>query len=129
MAEVPYFVDRSLVTVSPKRVKAGEAFTVHIKGIGWTELDNGVAVTYDNAYMGYACGFSSNGDITLNLIAAGPPGTHLIDLYPMLYRAGGGRATEIWNFQVPQLTALQDHPGLALGYRLPIYRLAIEVVE
>lgn len=129
LAEVPYFTERSLVGVSPKRVKAGETFTVQIKGIGWTELDNGVAVTYDNAYIGYACGFNSNGDITFSfLVATGGPGTHLIDLYPMLYRAKGKHPPEYWNFQLPHLTALQDHPGLALGYKLPVFRLAIEVV-
>ena len=130
LKEIPYYVERSLVTVTPSRVKAGETFTAQIKGIGWTELDNGVAVVYDNAYIGYACGFNTNGDITLTLMATGGPGTHLIDLYPMLYRAKGKlpHPEEFWNFQLPFLTALQDHPGLALGYRLPIFRLAIEVV-
>ncbi len=130
VGEAFYFVERSLVKVTPLRVRAGETFTVQIKGVGWTELDNGVAVTYDNAYMGFACGFNSNGDVTINLVATGGPGTHLIDLYPMVYRSGNrDHATEFWAFNVPFLTALRDHPGLALGYRLPIFRLAIEVVE
>ncbi len=129
VGEAFYFVERSFVRVTPLRVRAGETFTVQIKGVGWTELDNGVAVTYDNAYIGYACGFNSNGDVTINLVATGGPGTHLIDLYPMIYRSGNrDHATEFWAFNVPFLTALQDHPGLALGYRLPIFRLAIEVV-
>lgn len=129
LAEVPYFVERSLVAVTPQRVKAGETFTVQIKGIGWTELDNGIAVTYDNAYIGYACGFNSNGDVTITLVATGGPGTHLIDLYPMIYRAKGTHPPEYWNFQLPHLTALYDAPGLPLGYALPIYRLAIVVTE
>ncbi len=128
-AEIPYFVERSMVGLTPKRVKAGENVTLQIKGIGWTELDNGVAITYDNAYIGYACGFNSNGDITLDLVATGGPGTHLIDLYPMIYRAKGNHPAEYWNFQLPHLTALQDGPGLALGYNLPIFRLAVEVIE
>jgi hypothetical protein len=125
LAEVPYYVEQSLVKVSPRRVKVGDPFTVQIKGSGWTELDNTVAVTYDNAAMGYACGFNSNGDITINLIATGAPGTHLIDLYPAIYK---GKDRVPWNYQTPFLTYARDFPALALGYRLPAYRLAIEVV-
>ena len=49
--------------VSPTQLKSGETVTIHAKGLGWTELDNGFAVTYDNAFVGYACGFNSNGDV------------------------------------------------------------------
>ncbi|MBI4674087.1 MAG: hypothetical protein HY741_20780 [Chloroflexi bacterium] len=126
LAEIPYYVERSLVEVTPKRVKVGESFTIHVKGIGWTELDNTVAVTYDNAYIGYACGFNSVGDITLNMVATGEPGTHLIELWPTIYQ---GKGKPPWNYQLPHLSALEDGPGLTLGYKLPIYRLAIEVVE
>jgi hypothetical protein len=124
LMEVPFYVEQSLVTVSPKRLKVGEPFTIQIKGSGWTELDNTLAVTYDNAAMGYACGFNSNGDITINLIATGEPGTHLIDLYPAIYK---GRDRVPWNYQTPFLTYAQDFPALSVGYRLPAYRLAIEV--
>jgi hypothetical protein len=127
LAEVPFYVERSLVEVTPQRVRVGETFTVNIKGIGWTELDNGVAVTYNNAFIGYACGFNSNGDVTLNLVATGEPGIHLIDLYPMIYQGKAG--DPLWNYGVPFLTFAQDFPGLSLGYRLPAFRLAIEVVE
>ena len=126
LAEVPFRVEASLLGVSPKRVKAGETFTVHLKGVGWTELDNAFAVTYDDGYTGYACGFNSNGDIQLTLIATGAPGTHLIDLYPMLYQ---GHGKPPWAYQMPMLTYARDHPGLALGYRLPAVRAAIEIVE
>lgn len=129
LAELPFYVEWSLAGVNPKQVKAGEQFTVQIKGGGWTELDKGVAVTYDNSYIGYACSATSGGDITLNLVATGAPGTHLIDLYPMVYRdTRGAHAPESWNFELPQLTALHDHPGLSMGYRLPIIRLAVTVV-
>src|SRR3990172_4438394 len=56
-AEVPYYVERSFVSVTPQKVKAGERFEINLKGIGWTELDNGYAITYDNGYIGYASGF------------------------------------------------------------------------
>ena len=83
-------------------------------------------MTYDNAAMGYACGFNSNGDITINLIASGEPGTHLIDLYPAIYK---GKDRVPWNYQTPFLTSAQDFPALSVGYRLPAYRLAIEVIK
>jgi hypothetical protein len=126
LAEVPYYVEQSLVSVAPRRVKLGESFTVQIKGTGWTELDNTLAVTYDNATLGYACGFNSDGDITVNLVSTGHPGTHLIDLYPAIYK---GTDRVPLNYQTPFLSFERDFPALALGYRLPAYRLAIEVVE
>lgn len=125
-AELPYFVERSLAAVTPRKVKAGQVFQVRLKGIGWTELDNGVAVTYDNAYIGYACGFNSQGDVTMRLVATGGPGTHLIDIYPMIYQ---GKGKPPWSYQNPILSFKQDAPGLALGYRLPAFRLAIKVVS
>jgi hypothetical protein len=127
LAEVPYFVERSLSGVSPKKVKAGEVFEVHIKGVGWTELDNGAALTYDNAYIGFACGFNSSGDATVFLVATGAPGIHLIDLYPMVYQGSHGEAP--WGYQEAILSFKVDAPGLGLGYRLPAFRLAIEIVD
>ena len=126
VGEFPFFVEHSLVGITPIQVKAGDIFTVQVKGIGWTELDNGVAMTYDNAYIGFACGFNSNGDVTMSFVATGGLGTHLIDLYPMLYQ---GHGKPPWGYQVPLLTFKQDAPGLQLGYNLPAIRLAIEIVE
>jgi hypothetical protein len=125
LVSAPYFVKRTLVTTAPSRVKVGQELKIEIRGIGWTELDNGVAVTYDNAYMGYACGFNARGDVVIPLLASGGPGVHLIDLYPMIYQ---GKGEPPWSYQVPQLTALEDAPGLGLGYALPIIRLAVVVV-
>ncbi|MDO8635399.1 MAG: hypothetical protein Q7R34_04020, partial [Dehalococcoidia bacterium] len=126
LAQAPYLVQPSLVTVTPNRVKLGDTFKVNIKGVGWTEVDNIYAVVYDNSYIGFACGFNSNGDVTVNLTASGGRGVHLIDLYPAVYQ---GHGKPPWLYDTPQLTALQDHPGLSLGYKLPIFRLAIEVEE
>ncbi|MBI2165052.1 MAG: hypothetical protein HYU29_01450 [Chloroflexi bacterium] len=128
-AELAYFVERTDVSVTPTRVKLGEKFTIQLNGVGWTEMDKGVAVTYDNAYIGYACGVSSSGTVVINLVATGGPGTHIIDLWPMIYRQPGEHPPEFWNFQMAQLTGLQDHPALSLGYYQPNVRLAIEVVE
>ncbi len=125
VAEGRFFVERSLVSVSSTRVRVGETVTIEFNGVGWSDIDNGFAVTYDNAYIGYACGFNSRGKITLNLPATGTPGTHLIDLYPMTYLRTGKVP---WHYMMPQLTYGQDHPGLALGFNLAAFRLAIEVV-
>lgn len=125
-AQIPYYVKRSFVAM-PKVVKAGKPFVVELKGVGWTQLDNTVAVTYDNAYIGYACGFNSNGYVRIQLFATGKPGTHLIDLYPLLYTQQPAYPYPQLGM-VPLLSFAQDAPGLAAGYQLPAFRLAIKVV-
>jgi hypothetical protein len=45
----------------------------------------------------------------------------------MIYN-GGFIPHENWNYQMPQLTFAQDQPGLWLGYRIPTFRMAIEVI-
>jgi hypothetical protein len=128
MAQVPYFVKRSIAGISAIKVKAGQPFTIHLKGLGWTQLDNTIAVDYDNSYIGYGCGFNSNGDVVLNLVATGAPGTHLIDMYPLLYTQQPSYPNTPYGM-VPVLTYARDIPGLALGYDLPAIRMAIEVVK
>lgn len=126
--QVPYYVKRSFVDTSPLKVRAGQHFTVHLKGVGWTQLDNTLAVDYDNSYIGYGCGFNSNGDVVLNLTATGAPGTHLIDLYPLLYTQSPTYAY-MPLAMVPLLSYAKDAPGLAAGYQIPAFRLAITVVK
>lgn len=130
MTQVPYYVRRSVFGngVSSLTVKDGQRFTVHLKGLGWTQLDNTIAVDYDNSYVGYGCGFNSNGDTVMNLVATGGPGTHLIDMYPLLYTQQPSYPNTPYGM-VPVLTYAQDAPGLALGYQLPAIRLAITVVK
>ena len=125
-AQLPYYVKRSFVSM-PKTVKAGKPFVIDLKGVGWTQLDNTVAVTYDNSYIGYACGFNSNGDVQIQMIATGAPGTHLIDLYPLLYTQQPAYPYPQLGM-VPLLGFAMDAPGLAAGYQLPAFRLAIKVV-
>lgn len=125
-AQTSYFVKRTFVSI-PKTVKAGEPFIVELKGVGWTQLDNTVAVTYDNAYIGYACGFNSNGYVRIQLFATGKKGTHLIDLYPLLYTQQPAYPYPQMGM-VPLLGFAMDAPGLGAGYDLPAFRLAITVV-
>jgi hypothetical protein len=129
-AQVPYYVKRSIFGkgVSSLTLHQGQRFTVHLKGLGWTQLDNTIAVDYDNSYVGYGCGFNSNGDTVMNLVATGGPGTHLIDMYPLLYTQQPSYPNTPYGM-VPVLTYAQDVPGLALGYQLPAMRLAITVVK
>ena len=128
MAQVPFLVKESIVGkgVSSLKLKPGQPFTIHLKGVGWTQLDNTVGVDYDNSYVGYGCGFASNGDVVLNLVATGGPGTHIIDLYPMLYTLSPSFPNTPWGL-VPILTYSRDYPGLAMGYQIPSIKLAITV--
>ncbi len=130
VAQAPFYVKESVVGqgVSSLVVKEGQKFTIHLKGVGWTQLDNTVAVDYDNSYVGYGCGFNSNGDVVLDLHATGGPGTHLIDIYPMIYSLSPSFANTPYGM-VPVLTYAKDEPALALGYQLPAIRLAITVVR
>lgn len=86
---------------------AGTPFFVQMHGVGWTNTENIVSLVYDNAQLGYACGANSNGNVKINLNAAGAPGAHYIDIYPGIYQ---GAETAPYNYEIPQLTFL-DHPG------------------
>ena len=99
---------------------AGTTFTIHLKGVGWTETANIYTVVYDNNYVGYACGFNSQGDVQIPLRATGEPGLHFIDLYPAVYKGKEGRPN---NFRIPQLTYAVDHPGEDLPHFRFVFRV------
>jgi len=110
------------VGVTPSPAKVGSMIVVHLTGVGWTQYDNIYAVDYDNAYMGYACGFNSHGDVHIHIPAIGAPGYHFIDIYPSPYQ--GSASLPNW-YGMPQLTYAQDHPGDTL----PAFHIVIEVTE
>ena len=110
------------------KFKAGEAITISMRGIGWTQLDNTRAVTYDNNYIGYGCGFNSNGFMVIHITATGKPGFHTIDLRPLLYTQQPSFANTPYGM-VPILSSDRDFAGLALGYQLPSVHFMIEVVK
>jgi hypothetical protein len=121
VARTHFVIETSIVEMTPRSGPAGTPVTIHLKGVGWTEYDNIYVATYDNAYMGYACGFNSQGDVVINFTAAGEPGPHLIDLYPGIYQ---GPATEPQQlYRLPQLTYADDHPGNII----PALRFTFEV--
>ena len=108
--------------------KEGEEFTISVRGVGWTQMDNTLAVSYDNAHIGYGCGFNSNGFVVFRLRATGGPGTHIINLRPLLYTQQPSSANAQFGM-VPFLTWDSDFPGLALGYQIPMYTFAITITK
>jgi hypothetical protein len=106
--------------------KEGEEFTISLKGVGWTQFDNTLAVTYDNSYIGYGCGFNSNGYLVVHLKAVGGIGTHIIDLRPLLYTQQPSFANTPYGM-APVLTFDRDFPGLAVGYQIPAFHFAINI--
>jgi hypothetical protein len=120
LARTYFVVETSIVSMSPMSGPAGTPVTIHLKGVGWTDYDNIYIATYDNGYMGYACGFNSQGDVVVNFTATGAPGVHLIDFYPGIYQGPEGTQQL---YRLPQLTYADDHPG----NHIPALRFAFEV--
>jgi hypothetical protein len=121
VARTHFVIETSLVDVSPRSGPAGTPVTIHLKGVGWTEYDNIYVATYDNAYMGYACGFNSNGDVVINFTATGEPGAHVIDLYPGIYQGPPTEPQQL--YRLPQLTYADDHPG----NKIPAIRIRFDI--
>jgi len=115
-----HLIKTTALPLSVSRGPAGTALTIHLKGVGWTETANIMHLVYDNAYIGYACAFNSQGDIEIFMKATGAPGWHFIDLYPGIYK---GTETDLSNYRMPQLTYAADHPG----EDLPAFHFAFEV--
>jgi len=121
IARTYFVIETSIVGMTPRSGPAGTPITIHLKGVGWTEYDNIYVATYDNAYMGYACGFNSQGDVVINFTAAGEPGQHVIDLYPGIYQGPPTEPQQL--YRLPQLTYADDHPG----NKIPALRFMFEV--
>lgn len=123
LAKGSYTITPSVIALEPARGPVGTDILIHLKGVGWTETANIYTLTYDNAYVGFGCGFNSQGDVKINLPASGQPGWHFIDLYPAIYK--GTDLPGAFNFRYPMLTGELEHPG----ERLPIFRLAFYVTS
>lgn len=129
-AAFAYTITPKLDPIVPAVVRAGAPITIHLTGIGWTETGNTYTLDLDNGYMGYACGFNSQGDVAITLRAPGRPGRHYVDLYPTIYTGqilGPGAPPDInavagGYFLQPMLNA-RDHPGEPL----PAFHLAFDV--
>jgi hypothetical protein len=121
LARVFFVIETSIAGISRTSGPVGTPVTIHLKGVGWTEYDNIYIATYDNAYMGYACGFNSQGDVVINFHATGAPGIHVIDLYPGIYQGPPSEPQLL--YKQPQLTYADDHPG----NKIPALRFMFEV--
>jgi hypothetical protein len=121
VARAFFVIETSIVSITPASGPAGTPVSIHLKGVGWTEYDNIYVATYDNAYMGYACGFNSQGDVVINFTAAGEPGEHVIDLYPGIYQGPPTEPQQL--YRLPQLTYADDHPG----NKIPALRFVFDV--
>ena len=118
VAEIDFDVTPAVASITPSQGSWGTEIVIQITGVGWTETANIYTLTYDNSYIGYACGFNSQGDVEITLSAVGSPGWHFIDLYPAIYK--GKEPPGQQNFRLPQLTYEEDHPG----EDLPAFHLA-----
>ena len=122
VARAFFVIETSITSITPRYGPAGTPVTIHLNGVGWTEYDNIYVATYDNAYMGYACGFNSQGDVVIHFTATGEPGEHLIDFYPGIYEGPAKEPQQL--YRLPQLTYADDHPG----NKIPALRFAFKVM-
>lgn len=115
VAETVFNITPSNLGIEPSSGPQGTVIHMHLKGGGWTATENNFYLVYDNALVGYACGFNSNGDINVYMQAAGAPGWHFIDFYPGIYKGQeSGNVKKINTYRIPQLTFADDHPGQPL---------------
>lgn len=84
VAEAYYTLSRN-IWITPTSGPEGTVVAVNLVAGGWTHYDNNVAITYDNAFLGFACSFNSQGNITVYVQAMGGVGHHVIGVYPALY--------------------------------------------
>ncbi len=112
------FVQRT-ATISATQGPAGTRIVIQMYGVGWDYNTNIVTLDYDNNYLGYACGFNSQGNVTMTITATGAPGIHDIDIYPSMwwgpvtssnYQTLPGDG-QLLNYAQPMLTPF-DHPEL-----------------
>lgn len=123
LARTYFVIETSIVSMTPAAGPVATEVTIHLKGVGWTEYDNILIANYDNGYMGYVCGFNSQGDVVFHFTASGAPGTHLIDLYPGIYKGPGEAPQQL--YRLPQLTYADDHPG----NKIPALRFAFTITQ
>ncbi len=121
VASTDYTITPTALPVENASGPAGTVANFHLKGVGWTETANIYMMVYDGAYMGFACGFNSQGDIQIPLPLSGAPGIHFVDLYPGIYKGTDVAGTD--NYREPQLTYAEDHPG----EKLPAFHFTVNV--
>ncbi len=117
VASTHFTIAPHAIGLDPAQGPFGTPITLHMKGIGWTQTNNIFAVVVDNVFFGYACGFSTNGDVVVPMTASWAPGVHYIDLYPSFYRNKDYSQADEQPFLYRQaVLTWQDHPN-KLHYR------------
>ena len=124
-ATTTFAISPKAMPLQPASGPVGTQMTIHLLGTGSTFTANIYTVVYDNAYIGFACGFNTQGDITINLPASGAPGWHFIDLYPSIWKVGTIEPGGADYIQMPQLTYAVDHPVEVL----PAFHYAFDVTS
>jgi len=122
LAVTVFDITPSIIGIEPSSGPVGTIMHIHLKGVGWTATENNYYIVYDNALVGYACGFNSFGDVNVYMRATGEPGWHFINFYPGIYKGTEEGRLEI--FRLPQLT-FDDHPGEPL----PMFSFAFYITE
>jgi hypothetical protein len=113
---------RRAYPIKPKAGPFGSAIAIKVEGLSWTEHENLVALTYDNSYLGYACGNDCMGQIVAKIRATGRAGWHFIDVYPAFRTRKFSEGIEAESMEVPFLyekaiVTWKDHPhGFCFRY-------------
>ena len=110
-----------VVAINESTLKVSSTFNIGGK-------PTGLALSTDGKTLYVADNSSNNIDVIAT--ATGAIGTHLIDFYPLLYTQNPVYPGAALTYgMVPFLSFKTDDPGLALGYQLPAFHVAIEVVK
>ncbi len=84
VAEMSFVLTRD-AWITPTEGPEGTLIEVRLVGGGWTQFDNNIAILWDNRFLGFACSFNSQGNISVWIQAVGGVGTHYLSIYPALY--------------------------------------------
>ena len=123
LADVEIRVLPIALELESTQVRYGDVLRLHLKGIGWSQTENIFGIVIDNTYIGYGCGFSTNGDVQVPIEVSWEPGWHFIDIYPSFYRNRGYSEADEAPFLFRQgLLSWEDHPS---GFH---FRYAFEVL-
>src|SRR3990170_3064348 len=71
--------------IMPTEGPEGTLIEVRLVAGGWTQFDNNIGILWDNRFLGFACSFNSQGNISVWVQAVGGVGPHVLGVYPALY--------------------------------------------
>lgn len=71
-----------VATMHPSRGPVGTQINLEFKGLGWQKMEGTWHVIYDNNYVGFISGVTTNGTARFMIPATGSPGKHIIQIMP-----------------------------------------------